>query len=374
MLLSASSIYNTIFFSSMMIVLLWLLLKNRKIISKLKFHLLFLCLALIIIRMLVPVEYCFTITLLSTNVLPVVNNFLYYSISSVHGHDILILHILYFIWFVGSMVNLCKFLSTFFRLQKLIHYTTDTDNAVMKSILSDILSRHKQKKTFRIIQTPLSTPMITGIFHPCILLPNTELSREEATYILEHETAHYFHGDLWIKFAMEILSIIYWWNPLIYLLNKQVSKILEIHIDISVTSNLDEAGQLAYLECLLKIAKQRRKQHLEQTAIPLIGESNSTLSQRFHIVLEQPNKKKPPVWVSFTLFPLFIIAVLSFCVIFEAYSENPQDVYDTFELTEDNAYLVPNAENGYDVYYMDVYQCTISNPESLGVDLPIYQY
>lgn len=371
--LSASTIYNVLFFSGIMIVCLCLLLKNWKIIVHLKFHFLFFCLALIILRLLIPVEYFFTTTLLSTNMLPIVNDFLYYTVCFINGYEIMTLHLLSVVWLIGSMIQCGRVVHMHLLLRKIIRHSKNIED-VTQDILADILGSYKRKKPFKLVQTGLSTPMVTGIFQPCILLPDMDLSKEDLTYILKHETAHYFHGDLWIKFIIEVLTIIYWWNPLVYILGKQVSKVLEIHTDFTVTSKLDEDGQIAYLQCLLNIAKHQQSKQYKLAAIPLISENTSTMSQRFHIVLEQETEKKRASISVVALLPMFVIAVLSFCIIFEAHSTAPEDAVGTFELTEENAYLVPNEENGYDVYYNGEYIATVSSMESLGegVDLPIH--
>ncbi|WP_092472491.1 M56 family metallopeptidase [Desulfotruncus arcticus] len=57
--------------------------------------------------------------------------------------------------------------------------------------------------------------------------PKIELSEEEWYYILSHEVAHYYHGDLWIKIVTEFLHIIYWWNPFVCLLKNRYRKHLK---------------------------------------------------------------------------------------------------------------------------------------------------
>lgn len=184
MQMSPSSIYNAVLFSSIMIVLLWLLVKNWKVLGRLKFHFLFLCLALIIIRLLLPVEYFFTVTLPIGQILPILNEFLNHPLLSVQGHDILILHLLSIIWIIGSMICFCKFLYNFFSLQKLIRYAETTDDIMINEILSDIIGKHNNRKTFKVLKIPyLSTPMITGIFHPYIFLPDTPFSKKDLSFI-----------------------------------------------------------------------------------------------------------------------------------------------------------------------------------------------
>lgn len=41
--------------------------------------------------------------------------------------------------------------------------------------------------------------MIFGIRKPYILIPDLNFSKKEWYYILRHEIAHFYHGDLLIK-------------------------------------------------------------------------------------------------------------------------------------------------------------------------------
>lgn len=155
---------------------------------------------------------------------------------------------------------------------------------------------------------------------------------------------------------------------------KQVSKLLEIHTDIRITDKLDESEQLSYLEYLLNAAKKRLKHRssMKEISISFVGEHITSLSQRINIILERQTDTKKQFLTSFAILPLFTICILSFFVIFEAYYITFDNIENSIELTEDNAYLIPNAENGYDVYYNDIFFSTISTPDSLGIDLPIY--
>ena len=376
--ISASTIYNSVFFSGTMIIILYLLLKNWKVAGKIRFQLLFFCLALIVIRLLIPVEYFFTVTLFSRHILTVVNDILYYTVWSAAGYDILICHLLFVIWIIGSIARLCKVLYTYFSLQRSIQRAKSIEDfPILQNILSDIIDKQKSKKRFRVVLIPyLSTPMITGILHPCIFLPDVNLSEEELTFILKHETSHYFHGDLLIKSVIEILTVIYWWNPFIYLLEKQVSKALEIHTDMRITKNLSELEQICYLECLVNTAKRHSEASITPLSASFIRNHTTALTQRVNIILNQQKVKETEKFLaSLSLLPLFIIALLSFCVIFEARFPSPvTDEYGNVIvlLTEDNAYLIPNASQGYDIYHNGEFFSTISSPDSLGIDLPIY--
>lgn len=99
----------------------------------------------------------------------------------------------------------------------------------------------------------LKSPIIYGLWKPCILIPNTlELSETEWRYVLLHEVNHYRHKDLYIKFLLHIICIIYWWNPFCRFLKNDTDTILEIRIDQTLANN--PAHTAEYLSCLLKTA------------------------------------------------------------------------------------------------------------------------
>nr|WP_288829295.1 hypothetical protein [uncultured Clostridium sp.] len=115
---------------------------------------------------------------------------------------------------------------------------------------------------------------------------------------------------------------------------------------------MNEAEQIKYLECLIKIAKIPVRKKLNKWNLSFNGESGNMLSQRFNIILNRPvssNKAKGRDFL-ILLLPVLLLLALSFSIVFEPYSIKPQDAADTVELTNQNTYLIQNPESGYDVY------------------------
>lgn len=59
---------------------------------------------------------------------------------------------------------------------------------------------------------------------------------------------------------------------------KQISKALKIHIDLTVTKTLNELEKIKYLECLLKIAKSQVNKQLNEMALTFGGKNSCPLS------------------------------------------------------------------------------------------------
>lgn len=70
---------------------------------------------------------------------------------------------------------------------------------------------------------------------------------------------HYIKRDLFLKCFFEILCLLYWWNPLVYIVRYYFSNILEIRNDLIVCNELSEIEKIHYVEILLKCLGQKRK-------------------------------------------------------------------------------------------------------------------
>ena len=105
--------------------------------------------------------------------------------------------------------------------------------------------------------------------------------------VLRHELAHIASGDIALKLFVEIISSVYWWIPFIGALSRQTNAALELRADDLVTKELDESQRLAYLSCLLKVAKCGRRTP-SPFAVGLMTGKEGSLKARFRYVLERP--------------------------------------------------------------------------------------
>lgn len=149
---------------------------------------------------------------------------------------------------------------------------------------------------------------------------------------------------------------------------------LEIHTDLTITKSMDELERIEYLECLLKIAKYNANRQLNKLALTFDSESTSMLSQRFHIILENPNQKEKFRFKSiFLTIPILFLVILSFSFVFEPYFIPPNDAYGTVELTNENSYLIQNQDNTYDLYINDQFFGTVNEIKDSYANLVIYK-
>lgn len=226
----------------------------------------------------------------------------------------------------------------FFRDEK----TEDTElNNILDEICTD-----KEKRNIKIVQTAaVEVPCCIGIFEKRILIPDKKYSREELHYIILHEYTHLDNKDILTIQLINILCIVFWWNPFVYILKGDMYQSIEIRCDQTVTKKLKSAERGNYLAVILKEYKasvQEKEFRKPAGAMPLFEDHSDHLIERFRLVAEG---KQSGSRIGRILVPVIAVAllVLSYSLILQPRYDVPENTYtieNEFEdINQDNAYL-----------------------------------
>lgn len=84
----------------------------------------------------------------------------------------------------------------------------------------------------------ISSPMLIGVWRPCIVLPDTDISEKDFRYIVTHELMHYKRRDILYKWLVQFVVCLHWFNPLVYVMSREISKACELSCDEAVLAKL----------------------------------------------------------------------------------------------------------------------------------------
>jgi beta-lactamase regulating signal transducer with metallopeptidase domain len=334
------------------------------------------CIIIVALRLLFPFEVGIGKSLACTVLFPQIVMFLNIPCLSVGSSTFYIYHALYAIWLMGIISSLMRAIILYRRFKKLAYQLPHMMDKHPYEILDKVHKQYSHPVAFQIKQLPgLSNPLIFWSKTPMILLPAINFSDDDLFHILSHEAAHYYNGDFWFKIVMECLCYLYWWNPFVYLLKKQMAMWLEIRADLTATKRMDEQGQIRYLESVVKIAKKQVSSTYDK--IPMFfGGTSSSLKQRILFMLHHEESKfvyKHKAHINlFVTIIVSIIICFSFIVVLEPYAILPKHADNTVKFTKETTYLVRNQNEGYDVYVNDEYFATVTQKYDFFSELPIY--
>lgn len=97
----------------------------------------------------------------------------------------------------------------------------------------------------------ISTPAVTGVLHPQLLLPHEGYDLNDLRYILRHELCHLKRRDMLLKLVLLAANAMHWFDPVVYLMLHQADEDIELACDSAATDGLDRAERAAYSRTLL---------------------------------------------------------------------------------------------------------------------------
>ena len=128
---------------------------------------------------------------------------------------------------------------------------TDEQNRILRSLLKRRCSVKLLRNRF------VTTPMLLGIIRPSIIIPDIDFDEIQLTNILLHEITHLRRFDIAVKWLTMGAISIHWFNPLMYLIKKEINHACELACDEAVIKNLSTVEKQAYGEALISIASEQ---------------------------------------------------------------------------------------------------------------------
>ncbi len=199
------------------------------------------------------------------------------------------------VWFLG-MLSLGTWLIV--KLRRLSREHPDkTGRASLPQSFYDQLANCAQRLGLRrrpipVVTSSIRTPAVFGLFRPVLLMPAgyiRTLSRKDTEYLLLHELAHVKRGDLIVHSLYMLLQLVYWYNPLLWLVRWRLRHLRELCCDATVAGLLRNRT-LEYRRTLLEAARQFLVTPVEY-GLGLVG-----LFEDSNCLISRINCLEKPIW------------------------------------------------------------------------------
>ena len=167
---------------------------------------------------------------------------------------ITLVRVILIIWAVGAVGILSYHLVQYMKFQRQIgRWGEQEDDVVTWDVFHDVQDEMGlAHKNIGLLTCPfITSSMLTGLFKPVILLPERNFDQDELALIFKHELVHYKRHDLLIKFLSLVAIAIHWYNPVIYLLSRQMQAEGEASCDEYVLRGADEKNRHFYAEVII---------------------------------------------------------------------------------------------------------------------------
>lgn len=237
------------------------------------------------------------------------------------------------------------------RFREHVHALTKHDAALDGLIAEHTASFRCHKAAAVYIDAPVS-PFVFGLLHPTIVLPVGVYTDEELGQILEHELTHIRQHDLLVKEVFGVLTALFWWNPFMWILRRQLDDAIELSNDVALYQRMGETDKLDYASLLVKTAGLSGEADTKQ-ALALSTHSDPILQRRVREILDTHSPQKPLLVLHLCV--MLVIVGASFVVTPEPHGISEEQARGTFDLEEDlgatsqNTFILDKGDH-YELY------------------------
>lgn len=379
---SPTTVLMAVLTSNLIIIAIATCFRSNKILLSVGYKLLAVFLIFTLIRFVFPFEInkAFDLGIARNIVMPkylsIIITYFRTPLVKPFGLEISLWTLFEVIWVVGIIYQVVRYLRKLHEYEYFVACWSEdvTEEEPYRSCLAEACGG--RKNSFQILKLPeIPSPCLYGIRRPRILIPaDMEITDKDLYYVLRHEASHHYHHDLVIKRIIAILCMLYWWNPICSVFQKQVDKLLEIRIDDSLVQN-DPNVSREYLSALIHIVENMTSSTKDpNNFIVSLSQKNSTaLTQRFEMVCN----KKPHAnrLMSASLLAVIIATYLgSYLVTFESryFIENENEEAEDTEYLLRAVHAVLKDDGTYDIYNGDFFIENVETLENYYTDIPIY--
>lgn len=205
--------------------------------------------------------------------------------------DLTMLDVMVFVWISGSLIFISVHFASYFHCKRQLVKKGEIVEDV--HILSQVFKLKRElhiRGTVRVIEYyEGESPMIIGFLKPVLILPKEQYSAEELYFILKHELVHLKRRDVYLKLLFVTANAVHWFNPLIWIMQKEAVIDMELSCDERVTQGADYAMRKAYTETLLSML--HRQYDRRTTLSTQFYEGSKIMKKRFKNILTKKAKK-----------------------------------------------------------------------------------
>jgi beta-lactamase regulating signal transducer with metallopeptidase domain len=188
------------------------------------------------------------------------------------------------IWFLGMGVLALGQSVGIWQLQRWRDRSETLDSGYWRGLVTEVSTTLDYRGQVSLFRCPMiQSPAAAGLFRPCVFLPEeaSTWDAERLRIVLLHEIGHLKRRDLWTQWLSQSVCALYWFHPLVWMLNRSLDQTREFACDHAVLSSGTDPSH--YAKHLLALAKN----FSQCSATPRLAMANG-----LYLAMASPNTRQ----------------------------------------------------------------------------------
>ena len=217
-----------------------------------------------------------------------------------HVHHLL--YYLFWAWLLGMLIFIAYKGTEFLKFKRKLLETSlpvEQDSSIYQIYQECRLNLGIRQKISLLCNDSIKTPMVTGLFKTCIIMPKVDMDKRELKFIFHHELLHCKRKDLWFKAAALFANAVHWFNPLVYRMVYDINEYCEISCDEAVVRDMSIKERHCYGETILNVLS--RVINKQEGLYSNLCESEKGIKRRLTLIMKKKDFSKKTIAISIAI-------------------------------------------------------------------------
>ena len=183
------------------------------------------------------------------------------------------------VWALGFVLTLGRYVWSYLRFVRLVRQESRVPDQLALDVLKAL---DPGGNTVLAVCPAVPGPMALGLLRPTVVLPEGVEDRGRLEDILRHELTHLRRHDLLCKWLWAAVTSLHWFNPLMPVFRREVTRRCELACDEAAAGDLPPVERRRYGDTLLSLAAEppkglmvttlcEEKEHLKERLVDLVN-------------------------------------------------------------------------------------------------------
>ncbi len=262
--------------------------------------------------------------------------------------EIVFIEWLSFVWIIGvALLALLMIVETIWIWRIRLMAGCCTQERILLSLSMAAGDLNLRKSVLITLSKRVTSPLAFGYFSPVIVLPSSALKwdHQKIRTVLLHELAHIKRNDYLFNLLGNLVLAINWFNPLVWLANRQLKSECEKACDEMALEK--DLTPTAYALSLLQIAKESSKNKPSYPKLAVAMSGFTDLKDRIQNILSKDdNKSLSTEMLQLMLFGMIAVSTSIITLSFSKTPLNQKEIQELLLLTNDDNYKTRLAATG----------------------------
>lgn len=280
-------------------------------------------------------------------------------------------NVVFIIWLSGAaIVILCDLTGYLLQKRRIYRSCFPLEDTQIRRLWEQMRIEAEVRQSIPIYRSSIVyAPLVAGLRSKCLLLPERNYEEKELVHIFRHELQHLKHHDIWVKMLYLVLCAVYWFQPAVWLMQREMGKDLEALCDRRAVRGFAAAERYSYTQTMIRCMSGRKGAYMPVSS----GFSGDvkTMKERIRLIMKGNKLKK-----GFGIFSLMVM-LMTAGIFLVSCGEKGKETADSEQMNgevepEDNSQAEINTESDAAAPPRFSFEIPESWKEKVGVEPKAY--